>query len=159
MWDLSCMPQKHVVKIFVIVIPKEGLVGRALPIFLLARHRLYNAISEGCRLQLYSFGMITTKIFKDAFYSTQLTWKGKYKMLHCLAVYDQFIGQLNFATSFKWSKTMQSETHRGYYPWQGAPGSEQNNTKHIVQMKILENKFFDIVILTFDLWPWPSHMT
>ena len=36
-------------KIFVVVIPKEGLVGGAPPIVLLVWHRLYNIICEGCR--------------------------------------------------------------------------------------------------------------
>ncbi len=76
-WGVSC---KNVpFKIFVVVTPKEDLVGRALPILLSVWHWLCCIICEGYVLRIYSrchtqkrigranpsFGMTKTKILTD----------------------------------------------------------------------------------------------
>ena len=99
-------PKNVSFKIFVVVIPKEWLVDRALPNIILVWHQLCNITCKGCRLQIYrryhtkrkigvampanpSFVMTTTKIFKDAFlwhathflYIIRLTeWRCKYNL-------------------------------------------------------------------------------
>ena len=52
MWIACC--ENPSVKIFVAIIPKEGLPCGGPPILLLIWHLLYNIICEGCRSQFYS---------------------------------------------------------------------------------------------------------
>ena len=75
---------KTELKVFVVVIPKEGLTGRAPSIFLLLWHQLQNIIYEGSNVKFYSrrhtqrriggalpahpsLGMTTTKILRHVF--------------------------------------------------------------------------------------------
>ncbi len=44
---------KTYLKIFVVVIPKDRMVGRAPPILLLAWHQIYHIICKGYKLQIY----------------------------------------------------------------------------------------------------------
>ena len=86
-WDVCCKNASF--NIFVVIIPKEGLVDGSLPILLLVWHRLCNITSKGCRIEIYSqchterriveaspghtsFRITPTKILKEAFYGMWL---------------------------------------------------------------------------------------
>ncbi len=52
--NMMRVTRKQTLKVFVIVIPKEGLAGGAPPILLWIWHRLQNKIYEGSRVIFYS---------------------------------------------------------------------------------------------------------
>ena len=73
--------EKLCLKIFVGVIPKEGLADRAPPILLWVWHRLRNVICGGCRVWFYSQCLACQSFFgydndKEAhFLMTRLIWQ------------------------------------------------------------------------------------
>ncbi len=105
-------------KIFVVVIPKEGLVGRAPPTLLLVWHPLRNIILENRRVRLYSschtqrricgslpanhsLGITTTKILHKT-HSTENDWRFGCKIFFSLgfASYCQYF-IINMSLLFK----------------------------------------------------------
>ena len=103
--NVSCAAKKRSFKIFVVVIPKEGFFFWYDTNFTAQSSYLHNTISEGCRLQIYSwchtkrridnampanpsFDVTSTKIFKVAApldFGLRFPWNFLYWFLRILA--------------------------------------------------------------------------
>ncbi len=81
-------------KIFVVVLPKEGLAGRVPPTLLLLWHQLYNieSVNNTAYIQFYSqysanpsFGMTTTKILRcDLAWCSSISVKNLLHVQRCI---------------------------------------------------------------------------